>query len=187
MIPRWNPALPALLIFLVALAGCGSSGETKEESPPPKDELPAAIRENEAAFNPSDYGIEGWEEEQTPDRPAPVEDLPDSVGSVEPDTVPGFRVQVMITEEIDKANALRDSLFGALPGQWIYIVHHPPYYKVRIGNYADRFAAEATLKRLRKDGLPDAWVVPDRIVRNPPPVPLPSDSLETGTESPPRN
>ncbi len=179
--------VPALLNFAWMLQGCGSSGETKEESPPPKEDFSRYVREHESTFNPSDYGIEGWVSDAPPGQPAGTEEPIDPVTEVRPDTVPGFRVQVMITQEIDKASALRDSLLGAMPGRWIYIVYHPPYYKVRVGNYTDRFAADETLDRLRREGLTDAWVVPDRIIRNPPPAPLPADTTGQPVEPQPRN
>jgi hypothetical protein len=172
------PVIPGLALLILLLPGCGSSGGTKEDTPPTTTDFSRYVRENESTFNPSDYGIETWDSGAAAGRTIiPVEST-DPVTDLVRDTVPGFRVQVMITQEIDRATSLRDSLFAAMPGQWIYLVYHPPYYKVRIGNYTDRFDADATLARLRKAGLTDAWVVPDRIVRNPPPAPLPRDSTD---------
>jgi len=178
-------AIAVLSLFVALVSGCGSSGGTAPESKPPKEDFSRYVRENESTFDPSAFGTETWDSGRPAGVPAPSSEAPLPVPDVSPDTVPGFRVQVLITQEIDRANGLRDSLFRAMPGQWIYIVHHPPYYKVRIGNYSDRLSADGTLDRLRRDGLRDAWVVPDRIVLNPPPAPVPDDSSGEGTTVPP--
>jgi len=172
---------------IVIAAGCGSSGEgTISSTPVPKDDVSGAIPGNESGFHPSDYGIEQWDTPRATDSAIRRTDTSGPASATEPDTVPGFRVQVMITQEIDRANAMKDSLVRVMRGEWIYIVYHPPYYKVRIGNYTDRFAADETLDRLRRNGLSAAWVVPDRIVRNPPPAPQPPDSTGPAEDSVPR-
>jgi len=166
-------------------AGCASSDKTGSAAAPPEGDVSRPVSENESDFDPSAYGIESWDSGGSAGVTPSSSESPAPETTVAPDTVPGFRVQVLITQEIDRANTMRDSLFRAMPGQWIYIVHHPPYYKVRIGNYTDRFTADETLDRLRREGLQDAWVVPDRIVRNPLPAPMPQDSTQPADGSPP--
>jgi hypothetical protein len=174
----------ALLAFAVAAAaaaagGCGgsSTGDRGARSDP--GEFPGYIAQAESTFRPADFGIETWEE----DTSGGVDDAaPDSAAPAEaaaPDTIPGFRVQVAITGDIDRAVFLRDSLSASLPDDWVYVVHHPPYYKVRVGNFSERYLASGFLDGLKRRGYPDAWIVPDRVLRNPPPKPLPalSDSI----------
>jgi hypothetical protein len=167
----------------LALAGCGGSPASDRGARSGPGEFPEYIAQAESTFRPADYGIETWEEDTTgavagtvPDSAAPPE-------AASPDTIPGFRVQVAITEEIDKAGFLRDSLSAAFPDDWVYVVHHPPYYKVRIGNFSERYLAEGFLDGLKRHGYPDAWIVPDRVLRNPPPRPLPAppDSADSTT------
>jgi hypothetical protein len=94
------------------------------------------------------------------------------------ETIPGFRVQVLLTQDIDQATSTRQTLAQDLPEEWVYLAFDLPYYKVRVGNYADRESANQAVRRLVSLGYPDAWVVPDKILRNPPlpPVPAPPDS-----------
>jgi len=88
-----------------------------------------------------------------------------------PETIPGFRIQVLFTQEIDQANHLRDSLDALLPQEWLYIVYDSPYYKVRVGNYEERNEANPLLKQLNTMGFRDAWIVPDNIIKNLPQKP----------------
>jgi hypothetical protein len=172
--------------LLASIAGCGAPGETgRSGARTATGEFPAAIAQSESTFDPSDYGIESWETGSSAGRGETAAPGGDTVTVTVPDTLQGFRVQVTITEDIDYASGLRDSLSRALPGEWVYVVHHPPYYKVRVGNFSERFAATGLLDSLRRRGFPDAWIVPDRVLRNPlpPPTgdePLPPDTLGAG-------
>ncbi len=163
-------ALCAVLLLLL-VGGCGGSESARRETAPAGERGPASPDDAESTFNPSDYGIETWEEE------TPETDALTSPGggeepaAVEPDTLPGFRVQATITGDIDDATTLRDSLSTELREAEVYVVYHPPYYKIRVGDFIDRFAAGEMLERLRRGGFPDAWIVPDRVLRNPPPKP----------------
>jgi hypothetical protein len=86
-----------------------------------------------------------------------------------PETIPGFRIQVMLTPEIDSATAVFDSLNQSLADDWIYVVYDSPYYKVRVGNYAERSDAAPMLNLLIGRGYRDAWIVPDNVMKSPPP------------------
>jgi hypothetical protein len=138
------------------------------------DKGPGKAAQAESTFRPSDFGIETWEA----DTSGSIADLPQDSSAqpetVAPDTIPGFRVQVAITEDIDRAMFLKDSLSAALHDEWVYVVHHPPYYKVRLGDFSERHLAAGFLDALKRRGYPDAWIVPDRVIRNPPPKVLAS-------------
>ncbi len=41
----------------------------------------------------------------------------------------------------------------------VYLDYEVPYYKVRVGSFADRYEAEDYAQRVRSAGYPDAWVV----------------------------
>jgi hypothetical protein len=173
-------------VLLLLLARCGGSETARRESTSGRGAFPGYMADAESTFHPADYGIETWESD-TASLPAAEASPPaDSAAAAQPDTIPGFRVQVTISEDIDAANALRDSLSEIFPDEWVYIVYHPPYYKIRIGNYADRFVAAGMLDSLRHQGFPDAWIVPDRVLRNAPPRPLPPPPDSTDSALPPR-
>ncbi len=171
-------------VLLSVLTGCGGPGTARRGGSSVRGEFPGHIAEIESTFHPSDYGIETWESDTQEGQTAETAGSGDSVAASQTDTIPGFRVQVTITEDIDYANLLRDSLSQALPDEWVYVVHHPPHYKIRVGNFDERFSAGDMLRMLRRRGFPDAWIVPDRVFRNPPPKPAPpppdsADSADT--------
>lgn len=122
----------------------------------------------EPTFNPSDYDpdITVLKQREEDRHNALVASA--VVSTALPETIPGFRVQVLFTQEIDEANRTRDSLSSLLPDDWIYIVYDVPYYKVRVGNFADRPSANQILKKLTGLGYTDAWIVPDNVIKNPP-------------------
>lgn len=171
------------LAFALLSPGCGSSEPAGKGAEPSTDDFAGYISENESTFHPEDFGVETWENDHERGDGIVPGGAADSTAPAEPDTVPGFRVQISITQEIDRANSLRDSLALLLPGEWVYMVYHPPYYKVRIGNFTGRADAGAMLEEVRRNGYPDAWIVPDKILRNPPPPP--SQDTTDPVEPPP--
>ncbi|HMD13182.1 MAG TPA: SPOR domain-containing protein [Bacteroidota bacterium] len=155
-------------LFGVFIAwGCSGSKETsgKETSGHTMREF---LAEYEPTFNPSDYDpdITVLKQREEDRHNALVASA--VVSTALPETIPGFRVQVLFTQEIDEANRTRDSLSSVLPDDWIYIVYDVPYYKVRVGNFADRPSANQILKKLTTLGYTDAWIVPDNVIKNPP-------------------
>lgn len=72
----------------------------------------------------------------------------------------GWRVQIFASRaEADAAEAatrLRGATGDAVP---IYVEWDDPWYKVRVGDHADRADAERLKERLAGLGWPEAWVV----------------------------
>jgi hypothetical protein len=162
------------LIILLLIAGCGSSKKIEKEKS--GEELKEFLAKYEKTFDPSAYNpeVESIKVEEKN-----VHNAIESANTVEvalPETIPGFRIQVLFTPEIDEANQIRDSLNTYIPEEWTYIVFDAPYYKVRIGNFMERYEAQALLRRLVSLGFSESWVVPDKVVKNPPP--RPSDQPE---------
>ncbi len=172
----------ALVLLVLLVGGCGGSDPAQRGATSAKGDFPGDVPQAESSFRPADYGVETWEQDTLVRPSGEVIPGADPAVAASPDSIPGVRVQVSITGDIDDANNLRDSLSGELPKEWVYVVYHAPYYKIRVGNFVDRFAAGEMLERLRRQGFPDAWIVPDRIVRNPPPKPaaLIPDSTDAG-------
>jgi hypothetical protein len=169
-IRRNNIAAIFLLIILLIIAGCTGNKET-ERIEPPAMSLKDFLKQSEKNFRPSEYDpdpktVEGEARHQRDS----VEAALVSVTAV-PETIAGFRVQVLFTQEIEQANTVRDNLSPQMPDQWVYVVYDAPYYKVRVGNFADRSEAGVILKNLVDLGYKDAWIVPDNIIKNPPPKP----------------
>ncbi len=171
---RWL-TLP-LLLSAAVLWGCSASkdAEQKVEAPAPKGD---DLSRYEKSFSPSEFDsdIKLIKEEEKTER-ATFEST-NVVTTAVPDTIPGFRIQVLLTQDIDEAVRIRDSVESLLPEEWTYIVYDSPYYKVRLGNCEDRAAAGPLLKKISSFGFRSAWIVPDNVVRNLPPKP-PDTSIE---------
>ena len=156
------------LIFVSFIAwGCsGSRGSSDKEAH--ENTLQEFLAAYEPTFNPSDYDpditILKQREQERHDAIAASA----VVATALPETIPGFRVQVLFTQEIDEANLVRDTLSTVLPDDWTYIVYDVPYYKVRVGNFPDRPSANQVLKKLTGLGYTDAWIVPDNVIKTPP-------------------
>jgi hypothetical protein len=148
------------------MAGCGG-GTTKDESARAADDL----RKYEETFRPSEFdpppSVVLRENTGTAkDTAAFTPSLP--AGSAE-DFVAGFRVQIFSSTDIDEANGIRADAEQRFPGEWFYVVYEPPTYKVRAGDFQERYDADRLARTLREGGFSDSWIVPDRVFKTPPP------------------
>jgi hypothetical protein len=99
-----------------------------------------------------------------------------------PETLQGFRVQILATNVYDEALTVRNDIITRYPDLWVYTVYEVPAYKIRIGDFVNRAEATAVLNQFRAEGFRTAWIVPDRIIKNQPqkpPLPEPIDSTST--------
>ena len=154
------------MVCLSLIAGCTTSKRVGKDKP--DEELKEFLAKYEKTFDPSVYNpdVDSIRVEEQH-----VHDAVESSNSVEialPETIPGFRIQVMFTPEIEEATGIRDSLSSSVPEEWTYVVFDAPYYKVRVGNFIERYEAQALLRRLIFLGFNEAWIVPDKIIKNPP-------------------
>jgi hypothetical protein len=93
--------------------------------------------------------------------------------------VPGFRVQIFSSTDIDEANGMKTAAEVRFPAEWFYLVYEPPAYKVRVGDFQQRYDADRCAKTLREGGYSDSWIVPDRVLKTPPVKPAtPPDGKE---------
>lgn len=77
--------------------------------------------------------------------------------------IDGYRVQVIASSYQDNADNVAGQVRAAYPGTGVYVEHIQGLYKVRVGDYADRAAAEAMRDRLRNAGYADAWIVKEPV------------------------
>lgn len=76
--------------------------------------------------------------------------------------IEGYRVQILATKQLAKAEKLQKDLSGIL-NQKIYIVFEAPNYKVRVGNFIDRNKAEIFRQNIIKEGYESSWIIRTRI------------------------
>ena len=95
-----------------------------------------------------------------PDEPLPPEFLPADADTV----VEGFRVQVVSTQSLEEANKLSTQLSSMFDGE-VYIIFDSPNYKLRVGNFRSRSAAEEARKRIAALGHRAAWIIRTQVKR----------------------
>jgi hypothetical protein len=81
--------------------------------------------------------------------------------------VSGFRVQIFSSTDIDEANGMKVAAEQRFPGEVFYVAYEPPTYKVRVGDFLQRYDADRLARTLREAGYSDSWIVPDRVLKNP--------------------
>jgi cell division septation protein DedD len=75
----------------------------------------------------------------------------------------GWRIQVLNTNNRDLANKTRADLLTRFPGHKTYMGYQSPFFKIRIGNFRDKNAAEDLKKQLRTMFPTGVYVIPDII------------------------
>jgi len=79
------------------------------------------------------------------------------------DTIPGYRVQVISTDNLDEANGIRSEIFFKTNEKAIYVIFEPPFYVVRVGDYQNISDAKALSFKLNQMGFTGTKVVNDLI------------------------
>lgn len=79
------------------------------------------------------------------------------------DTIQGFRIQLIATENYQTALQLKETLFNLDSLQNVYVIFDAPNHKVRIGNFKSRVDATNYLEYLKSFGYSDSWIVQDRV------------------------
>lgn len=161
-----NTANVFLLGFCVIIVqSCGPSSEASDS----EAQTRARMREYETQFDPSAYNPDVKEilREEFSKGQEHSETRVEVSNQAPPELVPGFRVQVFASTNIDDAARTKETVEGLFPGEWFYLVYDPPTYKIRGGNFGSRFEAERFMKQVSQSGFKDAWIVPDRVYKNP--------------------
>lgn len=78
-----------------------------------------------------------------------------------PRTVQGYRVQILTTQDKEAADQ-RAAEAEAQWGQPVEVAWKAPYYRVRLGAFASRSAAQRTLEAVKQQ-YGDAFLVPDTV------------------------
>jgi hypothetical protein len=161
----------SILCMLVLLtAGCTSSRSFIRDEEP-KQETPKedkhSLAEYEATLNPTDYDqeVEVVEKAHVEEKKqqSPLEIPKDSL-VVEEEVVQGFRIQVFSSSGVDEATLMKDVVTGKFISDSVYMVYDAPVYKVRVGDFVNRYEASQRLPEFTEKGYRDAWIVPDRII-----------------------
>lgn len=78
-------------------------------------------------------------------------------------TVDGFRVLVVITDDMNEAESVRDKVYKLTNGKEVYISFEPPFYKVKAGDFVDITDANNFKFKLNQLGYTEARVVQESV------------------------
>jgi len=173
----------SVIAAALLIAGCSGSKETSATS----TSTSTGTTETggyERTFVPSDHDPESNASPgQTGVNRTGAADVLDSTGIAASETIQGYRVQLLATTNIDEVTTRKAMLEEAFPTEWFYIEFDPPVYKLRAGNFPTRFEADRFARTLATKGFPDAWSVPERVFKSPPPLPQKPALSVPGTDS----
>jgi hypothetical protein len=158
------PLLSVLLVIVV----CLSIPMMAQEKSQTQKNMVLPLREYEATLNPSDFDAEPAALQPANRSEAlsqiPIDTSKDSV-VVQEEIVQGFRIQLFSSSNIDEATAIKIEAAPRFVSDSIYVVFDAPVYKVRVGDFINRYEANQRLPEFVTQGYRDAWVVPDRVVQ----------------------
>ena len=153
------------------LVGCTTSKEVLIEEKP-KSEQPKEkkllLSEYEGTLNPVDFdqeieGVQNAHHEEQKQQTAL--EIPKDSLVVQEEVVQGFRIQIFSSSNVDETTLMKNLALEKFVGDSIYVVYDAPVYKVRIGDFVNRYEANQRLPEFVGKGYRDAWIVPDRIVQ----------------------
>jgi hypothetical protein len=163
-------SIATLLIPAALLSACTPGRETTREQPAsaPRD----AMVQYEADFRPSDHDTLPAATSRT-GGPLLPQDRVNTGNTAAPEgegeLVQGFRVQIYSTTDIDAAKAKKLEAESYFPSEWFYLQYDPPAYKIRGGNFLQRYEAERFARQAAEKGFKDSWAVPEKVLKQPPP------------------
>lgn len=95
-----------------------------------------------------------------------------------PPTIDGFRVQIYAGNSRQQAMQIRTEVVGAYTDYAAYLIYKQPTFRVRVGDFRNRFEAQKLLNELKAQ-YPSSFIVPDEVLVNPVLAPKPAvDSTE---------
>ena len=78
-------------------------------------------------------------------------------------TLPGYRVLVLSTDDLDEANNLRSDIYFKTDHAAVYVIFDPPFYKVEAGDFSDINDAQSLSFKLKQMGYNEVRVVNETI------------------------
>lgn len=86
--------------------------------------------------------------------------------SVQKKEAHGFRVQIIATQDIEKATLLEEEARNQFSpfGHEAYLIFEAPLYKIRIGNFSNRNQAEDLKEKAIKMGYRESFIVRTKVI-----------------------
>jgi hypothetical protein len=155
----------AAVLLLLLSVGCSPSKHVAEKSQEPAKEKKLSLAQYEATLNPADYDqeIEVVQKAYAEEKSHGPLNIPKDSTVVQEEMVQGFRIQVFSSSNVDDANNAKNTAAGRFPNDSVYVIYDPPVYKVRVGDFVNRYDANQRLPEFVDKGYRDAWIVPDQV------------------------
>ncbi|MCX6122784.1 MAG: SPOR domain-containing protein [Ignavibacteriales bacterium] len=163
--------IAGIILLMAFMTGCTASKPFQVEEKPkiekPKEKK-LLLSEYEATLNPVEFDREieivqkVRSSEQKQQNPL---EIPKDSMIVQEEVVQGYRIQIFSSSNVDETILMKNLAVEKFVGDSIYVVYDAPVYKVRIGDFINRYEANQRLPEFVEKGYRDAWIVPDRIVQ----------------------
>ncbi len=75
----------------------------------------------------------------------------------------GYRVQVLVTDDLDEANKVKSEIYFITNQKYVYISFEPPFYKVKVGDYLQMSDANNLQFKLNQLGFSESKVISDEV------------------------
>ena len=166
--------LPIIILFAVFFYACSASTDTRyskdSEKEVSKTKESEIIAEDDFDIKPFQTKIEiPFESKETKDIHLdlwfgyPEDITEDQTKKTVVDTIQGYRVQVISTDNLNEANGIRSEIYFKTNEKAIYVIFEPPFYVVRVGDYKNINDAKALSFKLNQMGFAGTKVVNDLI------------------------
>lgn len=166
--------LPTLISFAILFYSCSASTDTRyskdSEKEVSKTKEKETIVEDDFDLKPFQTKIEiPVENKETKNKSLDLwfgypADIPeDQTKKTLVDTIQGYRVQVISTDNLDEASGIRSEIYFKTNEKAIYVIFEPPFYVVRVGDYKNIDDAKALSFKLNQMGFAGTKVVNDLI------------------------
>ena len=163
MIPRISSDRSIWFIVMLALFAGACAGPREATDSEDADELPTpTVRMADYEdFDPSAYREEAVRPGVDLEHDVPPRLMEGRADEGIRAQVQGYRVQVF--SSLDKTQAVEhEEAAKTITEMPVYMVYMQPYYRVRVGNFTSREAAEQARSNLAQR-FPDAFIVPDTV------------------------
>jgi len=167
--------LTTLFGLLILFAGCSASTGSRYETTKDSSAQTTTTETETTKDIEEDFDITPYEPEiDIVAPPITTDKLPPDVwyeySTVSADsslkisgTTDGYRVQVISTDDIDKANSIRGEIYERTTRKEVYVIFEPPFYKVKVGDFTSKAEAENLRFRLNQIGYTESKVVQETV------------------------
>lgn len=79
----------------------------------------------------------------------------------------GFRLQLINTNDRQKALDLKTKMMAEFPDEETYLIYHAPYYRMQMGNFRTRDQAAAFAEKIKGSFSGSVIIIPAKVVIKP--------------------